>query len=251
MEKALEAIEEKKDYWQKLEIDEKFSAMMKKLEEAADMGMGDAKLVFNSLPAMSPKTSWKICGIFYGIAQVAEGAVLTRMQAGDVAGAEKAARAMLLWGYRLHKNGDDFVAYKYGGIRCVSLGFGGLEMVHMKTDAGKLATTKELYQEYRKTAGDLWFEKGRIVLTTPPLKINSADLWNMAENDKDRAWRLEGVMWLGVSQWTSAIGKQRTGVQSYLESLTRSKDPQIAKLAKEARAMTRDDVHEVAFNLPR
>ncbi|MCL2645807.1 MAG: hypothetical protein FWD61_02250 [Phycisphaerales bacterium] len=232
------------------EENEKLKAILVKLEEAAEMGMGsDVKLVFSSLPEMSPKTEWEIRGTLYAIAKIAAYASMARNKNGDLAGAEKAMRAGLLWGYRLFKNGDDFVAYKYAGVCSVSEALGAAMDLYMKGDATKKAAADDLNKEYRK-AGDRWFDKVSIILK-PDLKINAADLWNMAENDKDKAWRREGVMWLGVSQWTYAFGPQRPAVQKYLESLTHSPDPVIAKLAKEAYTMKREDMNAVAFNLPR
>ena len=231
------------------EKNEKLTAILNKLEEAADMGIGDAKLSFDSLPAISPKTMWTNHATLYAITQIASNTSLSRRHAGDTAGAEKAMRAGLLWADRLFKNGDDFVAYKYAGIRSMAESLGAAQDLYMKGDATKKVIADELYKEYRK-AGDRWYAKVRIVLK-PDLKINPADLWNMAENDKDPAWQREGVMWLGVAQWTSAAGEQRTAIQNYLESLTNSSDPTIAKCAKEAHGIKREDIHAIAFSLPR
>ena len=69
------------------------------------------------------------------------------------------------------------------------------------------------------------------------------DLWNLAEHDEDRAWRIEGVMWLGVAKWTEVSeGPERTAIQKFLQKKATSPDAVMAKRAKIAADFTRMDV---------
>jgi hypothetical protein len=222
-----------------------FKLMLDKLEDGADKGLGEGALNFDALPELSPKTEWDIRGILRGLGTVGTRSCMSMRQAKDRAGAEKALRAALIWGYRLYKHGDS-VAFRSASMAIISEALAEYESHYSRQwydDPAKAAVAKDLYATYLPV-GKQWFDKQKIVWV-PEMNPAPGDLWNIAEHDQDKVWRLEAIMWLGISQWTAASGKQRAAVQSYLNEKTKSPDPLIARYAKDAVTTPREAVHAI------
>ena len=232
---------------EKREQEPKFKAVLEKLEEAADKGLGDT-LKFAAMPPVSVQTEWEIRRKLYAMEKLASFAVMTRLEAGDKAGAEKAARAGLIFGCRLYNNGEPFIAYRAAGIVCISDSLGAAQMVYGK-DPVKGPIQKELFNQYL-APGKVFFDKIQIILKDPN-SINCGDLWNIVEHDMDKAWRVEGIMWLGVGRWTSAPAKQRAAIEKYLAEKAASSDPVVAKYAAEALKVSRADIASIGPTLPK
>jgi hypothetical protein len=218
-----------------------FKSIMDKLEEAADKGLGNTTLNFDAVLPMQPDREWRIRDTLYTMGQVASKAATSMRSDKKRDEALKASRAVLIFGDRLFNQGG-YVAYKSAGLGCVSEGLAGLEAYYSERffpDAGKEAAAKELYESYRKQT-ESWNKKEKLVRRIPPL--DPGDLWNLAEHDEDRAWRADGLMWLGVAKWTNASGAQRSAIQKYLESKMASADPLTAQRAKLAAEFKREDV---------
>jgi hypothetical protein len=218
-----------------------FKSILDKLEAAADKGLGSTALNFESVMPMVPDQEWRIRDTLYAMGQVASKAGMSMRSDKNKEGALKATRAALIFGDRMFNQGA-FVAYKAAGLGCISEGLAGMEAHYSERffpDAGKAAAAKELYDSYRKQS-ERWNEKEKLVRKIPPSE--PGDLWNLAEHDEDRAWRLDGLMWLGVAKWTNADGSQRSAIQKYLEGKMSSPDPLVAKRAKVAADFKREDV---------
>jgi hypothetical protein len=218
-----------------------FKSILDKLEAAADKGMGSTELDFEKVMPITPGPEWKIRDTLYTIGQLASKAATSMRSDKNKDGAFKASRAALIFGDRLFNNGP-FVAYKSAGLGVVSEGLAGFEAYYSERffpDAAKAAAAKELYDSYRKQT-ERWNDKEKLVRAIPPSE--PGDLWNLAEHDEDRAWQLDGLMWLGVAKWTNADGSQRSAIQKYLEGKMTSPDPLIAQRAKFAADFKREDV---------
>jgi hypothetical protein len=220
-----------------------FKSIIDKMEAAADKGLGDKALNFEAVLPITPGPEWRIRDQLYAMGQLTSKAAMSARADKDKAASEKAARATLIWGQRLFNNGA-FVAYKSAGLGAVSEGLAALEAHHSErffADPAKEAIAKELYNDYR-TSTERWNKKEKLVRRIGPLS-KPGDLWNLAENDQDKAWRLDGLMWLGVAKWTeAAAGGQRSAIQSYLEQKASSSDPLVAQRAKQAADFSREDV---------
>jgi hypothetical protein len=220
----------------------KFKSIIDKMEAAADKGLGESLLNFEASMPITPGAEWKIRDTLYGMGQLTAKHAMSARADKNQEAAEKSARATLIWGQRLFNNGA-FVAYKSAGLGAYSEGLAAFEAHYSERffpDAGKAAAAKELYDAYRAST-EAWNKKEKLVRRISPLS-KPGDLWNLAENDQDRAWRLDGLMWLGVAKWTEASGAQRSKIQTYLEQKSASPDPLIAMRAKQAAALTREDV---------
>jgi len=220
----------------------KVKSILEHLEKGADKGLsGD--LNFDAVDPLTPGGEWKLRDMLYAIGTVGTKSSLLTRGDKDKEGSEKAMRATLIWGDRLFHNGV-YVAYKSAGLGCVSEGLAACEREYSKdffADPAKEGAAKEMYAAYLKdTAG--WNPKEKLVRRLGPLS-KPGDLWNLAEHDEDRAWRIEGVMWLGVAKWTEVSeGPERRAIQKFLQKKATSPDAVMAKRAKIAADFTRMDV---------
>jgi hypothetical protein len=147
-------------------------------------------------------------------------------------GAEKATRALLIYGQRLFKNGI-YVAYKSAGVNDMSVALAFYARLYSPTffnDPDKAAAAKQLDEAFHPLALK-WIDKEKIVRN---VRTETGDAWNLAENDKDRAWRLDGIMWLGILRWAGSNAPHRAAIERYLGEKASSPDPVIAQRAKAA-----------------
>jgi hypothetical protein len=220
-----------------------FKSIIDKLEAAADKGLGKTDLNFESVLPITPGPEWKIRDQLYTLGQLAAKNAMSMRADKNKEAAEKSARAALIFGERLFNNGV-FVAYKSAGLGVLSEGLAAFEAHYSERffpDAEKAAAAKQLYADYRSST-ERWNKKEVLVRRIGPLS-KPGDLWNLAEHDEDRAWRLDAIMWLGVAKWTEASkGGQRSAIQSYLEKKSLDPDPLVAQRAKAAADFSREDV---------
>ena len=228
------------------EKDATLKGMLDKLEEAADKGLG-GDLDFDAIVAMSPGTEWQIDDMLRGIGTVAFKSGMSMRSDKNKQGSEKALRAGLIWGDRLFHNGI-YVSYKSAGLGCISEGLAQYERQYAKDnydEPAKAGAAKQLYETYLPISKK-WYDKEKIIRHINPTAA-PGDLWNLAENDKDRAWQAEGLMWLGVAKWnTVPEGPQRTAIVKYLDQKSSSADAVLAKRAMAAAAFTRENARAVA-----
>ena len=129
------------------------------------------------------------------------------------------------------------------GFGIQRMGAQGLQSVY-RTMGGSFKQRVEALEEYRSAAretGYAYTEKLDLLWKTKP---HPGDVFNIAENDKDRAWRVQGVLAMGILRYTTG----RRGDTKYntrlLEEFAKDKDPLLAAAAKAARELT-----EPEFNL--
>jgi hypothetical protein len=216
-----------------------YKSILDKLEAAADKGLGDAtELNFDASLPLSPRTEWtaprSIHDKLEAMATMLSRRAMSRRDDKNREGAEKAMRAELIFGVRLFKNGI-YVVYKTAAQSAISQSLGLFERSYSAdffNDPAKAAAAHAQYEIYLPAA-KLWNKKEAILRSVKPGPA-PADVWNLAEHDQDRAWQAEGLMWLGVAQWTWSEGAQRTAIQKYLAQKQSSPDPLLARMAKTA-----------------
>lgn len=165
----------------------------------------------------------------------------SRPEAERKAAALKLLRAGLLYGNRLWHNGV-YGAYKYAGISVLGDVLAQLQSIYKDgRDAEHGLAAMEL-DGVRRAAGMKWLEKDRICHSLKPVP---GDLANLLEHDRDRAWRIQGGMWLGVAQWVSADGANRAAIKKLLEKYSLDGDRFIAEQAGQALRFERGAVQEL------
>lgn len=224
------------------EKNQRLRSLLAKLQEAADQGMDSSvELNFSELPVRAA-TEFTTGDFLKTLGKIATTAAMSLNADGKKAEADKAARAGLLYGLRLWKHGT-YRPYKLAGLFVTGDGLAALGRIH-EDDKDKAQACKEL-NDIRKDAGIKWDAKEKALIRNLN-NLNPRDLANLAEKDQDRAWRLEGAIWLGIAQWSNASGGQRTAIQSFLKKLSASDDPLLAEAAKKSLNTARNDIQEVA-----
>jgi hypothetical protein len=68
----------------------------------------------------------------------------------------------------------------------------------------------------------------------------------LVDNDKDRMWQIEGILMLGLTQWTAPRAADQRASRERLTALAqRATDPMLSDAAKAALGFTREDVRKV------
>jgi hypothetical protein len=222
------------------EKDKKLKPVLDKLLEAAEKGMGDADLDFDSVVEMTPFQEWKIGELLNAIGEIGTKAAQSQRGRDDTK-SEKALRASLIWGKRLFEKGA-YVSYKGAAMGVMSRALAEYA-THFIKDPEKAATARTMAAGVVEKS-KVWREKEtKLVRKLNYSKTSDpGDLWNLAEKDEDRAWKAEGLMWLGVSKWSNADKAQRGTIDKYLTAKATDRDPVLAKRAKAALEYTNIDL---------
>jgi hypothetical protein len=224
--------------------DPQFASILEKLLAAATKAVPTDDLIFDQL-RITPLSDYNGSrGILYGIGKMAGKAAREYRDSGDKAKARKVYEAAYIFGYRLWQFGP-YAAYRKGGLDVMSEGSAGLASLLEDMHDPKASLAKEMTQAIDE-AGMKWQDKTKIVFSVAPIP---GDLANLALNDKDRAWRIEGVMWLGVAKWTTVAGKERAAVDKFLLDQARTSDKVYADTAAKAAAFTDDDKNQIPTKL--
>jgi len=226
----------------------RFKAVIEKVVAAADAGH-EGDLNFDNVEPMSPIIDFYIAEMLKSVGRVTNKAALSyradaKKDPSAKAKAEAHMRAAFILGHRLWTNGT-YVSYKHAGMAIMAESIGNYQRHYSKDffpDEVKVNALKTQYNENFMPAWLSWQEKEKIFRTVRP---EPGDLHNLAENDKDRAWRIQGMQWLGMAKWASADGKQRKAIESYIAGKTSNSDPLMARAAGIAKDFSRLDVQSI------
>ncbi len=212
-------------------------------EAAAKPFPSNDPLILNQIK-ISPMSDFTSRNLLYGIGKLAgKMALFTRDTNKEKA--HKIYEATFIFGYRLWHNGP-YRAYRDAGLAVMSEGTAGLHSYFNDIDKPKANLALEIDHAIDDTNKKMLTKEDRTVRSTAP---NPGDMWNLALNDKDPAWRIEGIMWLGVAKWTSVAGKERAAAQSFLENQSHTTDDKFyAAAAAQAAALTEDDKNQIPAN---
>ena len=75
------------------------------------------------------------------------------------------------------------------------------------------------------------------------VRLEAGDIWNIAENDKDRAWRVQAILGMGMMKFTHSSGTNAARNNAMIEKFLNSGDPLEKSAAQAAKAYT-----EIEFN---
>ncbi|MDP6546005.1 MAG: hypothetical protein QGH60_18650 [Phycisphaerae bacterium] len=75
-------------------------------------------------------------------------------------------------------------------------------------------------------------------------RFNAGDIWNIAENDKDRAWRVQAILAMGLIRFTHTSKANTARNNKLIERFLNSKDPLEKAAAQAAKAYTETDFIE-------
>jgi hypothetical protein len=76
-------------------------------------------------------------------------------------------------------------------------------------------------------------------------KPNVGDLLRVAELDEDRTFRVEAVLAMGAAKWTNTTTGNLRGIRNSLAAFQAGSDPLLAKAARAAEAMSREQVRQM------
>ncbi len=113
----------------------------------------------------------------------------------------------------------------------------------------KYASRKTPLREYEKQLDSL---NAAIVEMKEVFKINdlnkleAGDIFNIAENDKDRAWRVQAILWLGILKYMYAnkSGDMKQ-IDKLIDEYLDSSDPMEAAAAKAAKNLTKKEYDDI------
>lgn len=239
-----EFIAKERDCTNRLE-EPRFQKVTAYLIQAADVGMGSSvELVFKDLPIkgnrdLAVQAFLKSLG--HLLTNTAEEVALsTKDPASKGTLSYKYSRAAMIYASRLWKHGV-YAAYRYAGLSVA--GDALAQFQRFETNSDKLVQLRELDQA-RITAGKKWIMKAACAQRWDG-KAEPGDLKNLALHDQDRSWRLQGIMWFGIVQWTNAGPEKRVEIQKLLQKLSTDQDKYIAEQARLALETQRGDVQEL------
>ena len=221
----------------------KYQPIVDALVKGADTGMSPAfDLVFPDMP-INFKNERAAAKLVSAWGRIIDADALDKLGDKKYDEAEKLYRAELIFGYRLWKKGV-YVSYRYAGLGMWRDALVGLR--YSAKQQGKTAREQALDAIYTSTQPNAtkWAEKvfscfGPYADGLHAKPATGGDLWNMAENDQDRSWRIASIMWLGFAKAYPSINFD--AVNAYLDKRAKDPDTLLADKAAEARAFTKDD----------
>lgn len=217
--------------------------LLEALVKAADQGLAGESLRLPSVK-ITPVTEFATEDGLIALGQIGVAAARSQWADGKKAEGDASFRGALVYGHRLWKHGTH-VTHKKAGLAVMNEAFAQAISHYKGQDETRLKAAQTLADQARQVSLQ-WTDKERMVA---PRKLpgHTGDLANMAENDKDRAWRIEGLLWLGHAKWAKGSG-ERAAVDAFLEDHASDSDPLIAEAARTARAFTVQDFRDATTN---
>lgn len=131
------------------------------------------------------------------------------------------------------------------GLRVQDMALSGLRKLYLVWPGEHTKRVKPV-EDYRDSVQRLlgiWREKGEIVWNTKP---NPGDIFYIIENDEDRAWRLQGLLTLGLIRFT-AMGSRgdKRRLERLVDKYSGGDDPYLAAAAKAARDWTIEEFNVI------
>ncbi len=156
--------------------------------------------------------------------------------------AEQVMRAILRFGWHLMKE-RGHVSIVMVGVEIQKQALGPAWRLYSpdfsspKVNAAAIEEAKA----FNKALGDisgLYALKLEIVHSQTP---HPGDIFNLAENDEDHAWRVQATLALGLVKFSAGRRGDRKYANKLIERFVNSDDPLIAAAAKAAQGFTRED----------
>jgi hypothetical protein len=218
--------------------DPQFAKILDQLQDAATKPIADDDLVFSQL-TINPINDFGSRYILYGIAKMAGNAARQCRDAGDKAKAQKILEAAYIFGFRLWDKGP-YRAYRKGGLDAMSEA--AVSLASLLAGDPKEALAKKIDSDIEAAAAKWEDKEKKTIRSVAP---EPGDMKNLALNDKDRAWRTEGLMWLAVAKYTTAVGAERRAIDRFLDEQSHSSDKLYAATAAAAAKFTDVDTRQI------
>jgi hypothetical protein len=179
---------------------------------------------------------------FNAAGMVCERAAKIALKKDDKERAKEIGEALVIFGYQL-MNERVRVKACMAGMDILQQGLQVLQRVYQgEGDESELADVNK-YMRALDTAKDKYAEKAKN--TTHTVDWNCADLTRLAYYDKDRAWRVEAILRLGLARWTVPNrGDRRVALEAF-QQLKNDPDPFISRAAQRAMNFEPPDVHRI------
>jgi hypothetical protein len=238
--------------------DPAFDPIVDLLVKGADQGYNESyDLVFPDCP-ISFKNENAFADLIRGWSKLLEYKALDADAEKKFDEGEKYLRAMLIFGDRLWKYGL-YVGPRGMGLTIVNQALAGLEQHYTKAgDAAKASAAKLARVPISETLKK-WRPKFDAIFSAMQFQAigrkkaeegaeKAADIWNVAQNDKDRSWRLSAIMWFGYLKAAKGVSEQK--VNDYLASRAEKErkakgDITLADRAEEAKNFKMEEVNEM------
>lgn len=218
------------------------SAMLKEIAEAVHAGAQQASMryVFEFTP--------KVVEVGAGMPEAGElqdvlNALLlysaSLIGQKDYLPAERVYQDTLMMGYDLTRERARVWTVKMG-LGLQSAACGRLEALYNKYMPERKTRLADL-SAYRLALSDLtrsYEDKLAMLHQFRSVKENPGDVFNMAENDKDRAWRVEAIATLGVVKFIAPGRGDKRYAKKLIDRYLSSSDPLEAAAAKAANDLT-------------
>jgi len=178
----------------------------------------------------------KVSGAMYVLAT-------TQYEAKQFAAAEKVLKDMLVMGWHMIRERArvHMVRSGYGvqmdaleGLQSVYSAWGGAHAAKLNVIADYLSDVREILREYD--------QKQQICWTTKP---SPGDIYHIVEKDQDRAWRVQGLMALGMLKFKAESRGDTRKVDELLNRYSNSSDPFEQAAARAAKALTLEEFRQL------
>ena len=153
-------------------------------------------------------------------------------------------KALCVFGWHLYEERAHPVIMNYGlGFQMDAASF--LAQKYKEMGLTEQAADADAYYKAITTLLTRFDEKMGVLWNTKPAP---GDIFYVAENDADRAWRVRAVLSLGILKFTSTGADRRYNKKLIMRYMTDS-DPMIAAAAKAARYLMMSDFNMLAADL--
>ncbi|MCK4275123.1 MAG: hypothetical protein KAX78_01310, partial [Phycisphaerae bacterium] len=135
------------------------------------------------------------------------------------------------------------------GLRVQDMALSGLRGLYLEW-AGEHTKRIKGIEEYRNSVRRVQQdhrEKCKIVWNPKP---SPGDVFYIIENDEDRAWRLQGLLTLGLIRFTAMGSRGDTRrLEQLVKKYSGGNDPYLAAAAKAARDFTKEDFNQIGTKM--
>lgn len=183
---------------------------------------------------------------FDGIGQICIVKAHLLLKAGRTEEAEALLKAVVVFGHHCQQ---ERVRYKQTitGIALQKQACRLLLQLYQQTEQPAKASTVEEYIQALQMLHDRL--EGKAAVTIAQLVDASPSpgvMFWLVDNDKDRMWQIEGILMLGLTQWTAPRAADQRASRERLAALAQhAEDPMLSDAAKAALAFTPEDVRSV------
>lgn len=167
-------------------------------------------------------------------------------KAGRTAEAEALLKAVIAFGYHIEQEriryGETItgVALEVAACRWLVRLYKDTSQVDLEATAQKYLESLEHLQERLETKA--FSTTARLQDASPP----PAELFWLLDNDRDRMWRIEATLLLGLTQWTAPRAADRNASRRRLAEMSeQTADPLIQDAARAALEITPKDIRKI------